>query len=245
MGRIKQMATPAGDDWIDSPAAARITDADIASMDLSAGFDDVLAHVWNSTTPVARKRNRKRFVLALTLAGTIVVGGTGVAVGAATGIGNGKALSGVFGKPGFTENDTSEYVNLDAPDFPAVARQIAARMQADGMRFAPGYVPQKEINGVITSEVKLGGTAQVTGVQGDFATDAQFTWLESWWHAYKQHDKAGMATDAAGLRQNASLLVWTKDNNLNFSRQLADAASSGNAAYIHQILLANDPEALK
>jgi hypothetical protein len=66
-------------------------------LDLSAGFDEV---------PLA------------VVGGLLGTGGVAAAAAGVSYRSIGGALTGQFGQPGKPENDTSEIVNLDAPDFP-------------------------------------------------------------------------------------------------------------------------------
>jgi hypothetical protein len=130
MGRLNEPVSLDGaSTWVDEAVAetAVITDAELAQMDLSEGLDEVLAQVFEEEAPrnirplrrPLRRRRTTRKVAALALAGVIVA-----SAGAAAAV-KGGALTGLFGTPGSTEMDRSEYVDIAASNFPALAHELA------------------------------------------------------------------------------------------------------------------------
>jgi hypothetical protein len=213
-------------------SAALLTDADLKAMNLTAGFDDLWASVLalgsaDLTRPALprqlwsgrSKRVRRAVAASTALAGLIVAaGGTAAATGVSVRSAGG-ALTGLFGKPGFTENDTSETVNLSAPDFPSVARQVALL--------------------VITNLVRLGGLTGLTGVQEDFVGEASCTWELSWLDAHSHGDESAMHTLSTGMHRNADLPAIAHTNAAKDFKNLAADATRGEAGPIQLDAIAN------
>lgn len=248
MSELSEILTSDGGDWAEAvvSGAATVTDAELSRMDLQAAFDDALARVWDADAPVplAAGRRHRRLVASLALAG-VLVGATGAAAATTSYLGDSSALSGLFGQPGKTENDTSEIVNLGAPDFPTVARQLAAQLQAQGLRFAPGYDAQKNIDATIGRLAQPNIQTDVTGVKGWIAEDAACTWQRSWLQADEQHDRSGMNLSAAGMRQTAELKIMSQINDATWQAGLAEDADRGNAAPIQRQVTLNCPTAIQ
>lgn len=228
--------------WVDEALfrAQSVSNATLAELDLSTGFDDMLAHIWRADAtgePDKPRGRRRRVVVTLAVTGALLSTG-----GVAAALGVGGALTGLFGKPGNTENDTSQYVDASKPDFPQLAQQWATQLQQDGLRFAPGYVPQKNIDSAITSlqrssrQVVAGrqvhSLIQVTGVKGRIADVAACTWESSWLIAHQQHDQAGMRASVAGMHQTAGLKIMSKINEAKTLTEFANAADHGDASRI-------------
>jgi hypothetical protein len=175
--------------------------------------------------------------------------GTGGVVAAAAGVSYrsiGGALTGQFGQPGMTENDTSEIVNLTAPDFPTVAQQLAGELRKSGLRFAPGYDAQRNIDAAIDRmQHGLAGETDVTGVKGQLADVAACTWERSWLAADQLHEQAGMQAASAGLHQTAGLRIMSQINNAKWLAGLAKDADGGDAAPVQTDVNLNCPAALK
>lgn len=153
------------------------------------------------------------------------------------------ALTGVFGKAGNTENDTSQYVDATKPDFPHLAHGWAQELHDDGLRFAPGYDPQRNVDSVITvlqrSGQRLHSLVQVTGVKGHIADAAACTWESSWVSAYQGHDPAGMTAATAGMRQTATLKIMSQINAATWLTGLANDADRGDAGPIQADVTVN------
>jgi hypothetical protein len=189
-------------------------------------------------------------VVSLAIAGAVL--GTG---GVAAAIGMSGALTGIFGKPGNTENDTSQYVDATKPDFPHLARQWASQLQHEGLQFAPGYDPQRNIDSAIatiqrtkqqfqrTHEAR--SLLQITSVKGDIAHAAACTWERSWLDAHQARDQASMSADAAGMHQTAGLPIMSQVNAANWLTGLTNDAVQGNAEPIQADVRFNCPMVVK
>jgi hypothetical protein len=109
----------AEDSWVDSVVAkmALVEDSTLALLDLTKSLDELLGHVLGSDMPdkvvPLRRRRISRRTGAVAVLAVIAVGGASAAAV------KGGALTGLFGTPGSTEMDTSEYVNIAAPSFPS------------------------------------------------------------------------------------------------------------------------------
>jgi len=255
MGELDEILSDGADaEWVDAALrqAHPISTAELASIDLAAGFDDLLERIWSADQPAAadrRRGGRRRVVVSLAVTGALL--GTGGVAAAVTMSG---ALTGIFGKPGNTENDTSEYVDATKPDFPQLARQWAAQLEAGGLRFAPGYDAQKNVETAIVvrqraeQELRSQGhptLVQVTGIKGDIAQTAACTWELSWLDAHRQHDQAGMSTAVAGMRQTAGLPIMSQINAANWLTGLANDAEQGSAAPVRTDVTLNCPPVVK
>jgi hypothetical protein len=221
--------------WVDSAVAgiAPIKDSTLAQLDLTKSFDDLLAHVLESDmsgeiVPLRRRKiSRKAGTLAIT---AVIVASAGAAAAV-----KGGALTGVFGTGGGTESDTSEYVNVAASNFPAVAHQLFDELHSDGLRFAPGVNTERTISAYVKSNEisisnqergnssaarsirKHGLLRQVTGVKGEFAFLAQCTWQQSWIQAYREHDPAGKKAAIRGMQALNTVITTTPSKNGTFS----------------------------
>src|SRR5438477_12117048 len=88
------------------------------SLDVvGSGLDSLYERIVAQDRPVAapRRRRKRRLVLAVAVIGVL----TGIAAGATY-----TTHTGDFGLPHMTENDTTELLRVDAPDFPALALKL-------------------------------------------------------------------------------------------------------------------------
>lgn len=249
MSELEETVTETAEDtWVDDALSRSrgVSTADVAEMDLWAGFEDLLAHIWASDHAVGRTPGRgRRAVLTLAVVGGLL--GTGGIAAAAAGTSYrsvGGALTGVFGQPGKTENDTSEIVDLNAADFPVVASRLAQQLQQDGLRFAPGYDMGHNVEATVHRLQRLGGETDVTGVEGWIADDAACSWQRSWLTAHDHDDQAAMGVASAGLRQTAGLTIMSQINNTESMSELASDAEQGNAAPLQANVTLNCPVSL-
>jgi len=221
--------------WVNSVVAetAPVKDSTLAALDLTKGFDDLLANVFRSEmsgeiVPLRRRRISRR-------AGTLAIVAVIVAGGAAAAAVKGGALTGLFGSPGKTENDTSEYVNIAAPNFPALAHQLGDQLHVEGLRFAPGVNLNQMVDLFVKEtqdQVRLdergnsvsanitrehGELMDVTGVKGHIATLAQCTWQQSWIQAYEADDSTGKSAAINGLTALNDVKTTTRSKNGSFT----------------------------
>jgi hypothetical protein len=224
------------DRWVDSAVAeiAVVTDSELAQWQLTEGFDGVLAQILGSDVQGAIRPWRRRRLSRR--AGTLAIAAVVVAsAGAAAAAVKGGALTGLFGAPGSTENDTSEYVNIAAPNFPALAHQLGSQLHSEGLRFAPNISPNQMVDTLVQETQRMvsrqergnsaaanatrehGSFMDVTGVKGRIAGLAQCTWQQSWIRAYQADDAAGKNAAINGLIALNSVITTTQSKNGTFS----------------------------
>ncbi len=129
-----------------------------------------------------------------------------VAMLAVAGIGLGGMITthtGFFpAKPG-TENDTSEYLRTDAPDFPPLVEKLVKDIAFPPGDSAISHVPlyihrlQPGVDGIPI-------TVQAIGIQGHFSLLSVCAWRGYWLDAYKDGDGAAQALGVDGLARVAS-----------------------------------------
>lgn len=157
------------------------------------------------------------------------VGGVAVATGG--------SHTGVFGLPGFTENDTSEYLDMSAPDFRDVVLGYA-----HGVDFAPGYSAEMYL-GVLNPAAReasmppefrgRGETTQVTGVKG---------YIEGWafcsWAHISTTDPGPLSHMRALANSKISAATNAKDHNLT----LVNEAEHGDPGPLQQYVRITCPQ---
>ena len=162
----------------------------------------LLAQVLEADTATQARRHRQRWRRRATRTGVGLVvtalAGTGIAWG-----GGWLTETGVYGAPGQTENDTSQWLNVLAPDFV----DYAVTLWPDGVPLPAGYdqaalaqaiaAHEQQVSAASAAELGPSGqpaaTAvwqQVTGVQVRFAAIAQCAWMAQWTSAVANGDDA-------------------------------------------------------
>jgi hypothetical protein len=206
-----------------------VTDTELDQWDLTAGYQSLLQRVVKIDPSVIvvplRHRRISRKAAGLALAAVLVAG-----AGAAAAVGSG-ALTGVFGQPGSTENDTSEFVNPISPEYPALERQIFQALLSDGLRFPPNVnthvVIDKLVNEAVarTKQIEEGSSAldksirthgirvQVTGIKGTFAGAAQCAWEGYWIDGYKAGSRMHEEAAVRGMAALNSVITTTVTKN--------------------------------
>jgi hypothetical protein len=224
----KIMETEGKHSWVDSvlAQAAPTSTAGVTEMNLTHGYDDLLAQILRSDReekigPFRRRRmSRKAATLA---AAAVFLCGAGAAAAAREG-----AFTGLWGDG---EAGPGELVNLASPDFPAVARQLSDQLLSDGLRFPPGVDAKQVIkqwgvsdqiqirkdeqgNSKFAKIVKRGGILMSeTGVKGTFAGFAQCAWQRSWVAAYDSHNSAKEGADIQGMLSLNAVITTTPTKN--------------------------------
>ena len=246
-GSSETEMTDAEASWVDSVVAetAQVTDSTLAAIDLTKGFDELLVNVLESeasgeVVPLRRRRISRR-------AGTLAIVAVIVAGGGAAAAVRGGALTGLFGAPGKTENDTSEYVDIAAPDFPALAHQLGEQLHAEGLRFAPGINSDQMVDLFVketqnqvhldergnSASAKItrehGELMDVTGVKGHIAGLAQCSWQQNWIQAYKADDSAGKNAAINGLIALNGVRTTTPSKNGSFTGSIMAETNQKNA----------------
>jgi hypothetical protein len=224
--------TPQSDNtWVDAAIreASPVTEGDLDNWGLEDGYQSLLRQV-ASTDVVAgvvamRHRRLSPKASGLALTAVLVFG-----AGAAAAVGGG-ALTGVFGNPGSTENDTSEYVNPLSPGYPALERQVDQSLLSDGLRFPPRFDTHALIDNLVneaiadTKQIERGSSPedklfrthglriQVTGIKGTFAGLAQCAWEYTWLGAYAARNRTGESVAVRGMAALNGVITTTPTAN--------------------------------
>jgi hypothetical protein len=224
-----------------------VAERDLGSLGLNQQFDRLLERVTSSDDAApehplrtsipgsmrrarTRRRRSRRFVVGLAGGAAVVLTG-GVAAASWT-----SAHTGLFGKPGMAENDTTEWLNTAGDDFPQVARGLAT-----GIPFPPGDSAAAYIPIVFAG----GGLVQASGVQMTLSIDAACAWQGYWLQA---HAKGDTSTQAAAADVLAQVPGWHAIANhdgggtVDSYKQVATAAAANDAAPIQQSWTANCAE---
>lgn len=189
---------PLGDAALDRLVAQAqpLSDEVLQAADLEAGFDLLGDGIMASPPRVSRRRVRRRGAIVLAFAATL--GLAAVALG-----GMYTAHTGFFPSRAGTENDTSEYLRTDAPDFPPLVKSLVK-----GIPFPPGdsalarvpaYVRQRQpvADGVAS-------TVQAAGIKVTFSMWAICAWRGYWLQEHEARDLEQQTVAAAALASIAS-----------------------------------------
>jgi hypothetical protein len=204
----------------DVRAANPVSEIALASADLVRALDLLGDEV--RAVDRARARPRRGFVaLAFAVVALVI---TAVALGRLL-----TAHTGFFpAKPG-TENDTSEFLRTDAPDFPP----LVAKLVRD-IPFPPGdsalsrvatYVGERQPGPDGVPE-----TVQAAGIKGTFSLWAVCAWRGYWLREHSLGSRDGEAAGAAGLAEVASSQALRKtDSAWPLYLRVARAEAAGTA----------------
>ena len=130
-----------------------------------------------ATGPARRRRGRRRTAL---IALAVLAAGAGTAA-AGTEL---AARTGWFGNPSHTEEDGSEWLRTDAPDFGEVLRGLVPRE----LPLAPGVAWEPEIARQVALGRSQPALQQETGVRATFASYARCSWAVAWLGAERAGD---------------------------------------------------------
>jgi hypothetical protein len=200
-----------------------------STVDVDEALDELGRSLIRHAPARRRRRRRRRAGIAATaVAAVLGVAGTAVATGG--------AHTGRFGLPGFTENDTSEYLDTRAPDF----RQVALSY-ATGVDFAPGYQAEMYL-GLLNpalQEAQLppeladrGIVLQATGVKGNIENWAFCSWI---------HVSTSDPAALSHMRAIANTPAMAATNQKNSNLRLVEQAASGDTEPLEQYLRINCP----
>jgi hypothetical protein len=177
-----------------------IADAALQAAGLAEAFGAL------GTRILAADRRRERWVIWRTTRRRAVVGLVFGAILATSSIGLGSMITthtGFFAdKPG-TENDTSEYLRTDAPDFPPLVKKLVKDIPFppgdSALSRVPLYVSrlQPRADGIPNN-------VQAIGIKGHFSLLAVCAWRGYWLDAYRGGNKQKQALGAGGLARVAS-----------------------------------------
>ena len=142
---------------------------DLADAAVEAALTDVaLAAI---QTPQSRRTRvlRPSRLVALVAAAAVLVGAS---VAGASWLG---AHTGIFGKPGMTENDTSEFLRIGSPEMAAIARDYGRAYP-----LPPGGSFEPAVDQLLHGD----GLIQATGVRALVAMASACQWEREWLRAH-------------------------------------------------------------
>jgi len=179
-------------------SANPVLPAALESTELAAALDRLGAQI------VARRQTRgvrhgRRLATAVTFAAVALVVAA-VAAGAMV-----TTHTGFFPKVAGTENDTSEFLRTDAPDFPPLVRKLVRDIP-----FPPGYSRQAYISRYLNAPTMkpdangVPNTVQAAGIKGTIGFFSLCAWRGYWLKAHASSDASAQAVGASGLLQVAS-----------------------------------------
>jgi len=135
--------------------------------------------------------------------------------------------TGFFPDKPMTENDTSEYLRTDAPDFPPLVKKLVKDIP-----FPPGDSAESRVP-LYVRQIQPGAdgipiTVQAVGIKGHFSLLAVCAWRGYWVDAHNDGNKAKQALGADGLARVASSDAMKKtDSFWSLYFQVAQAEAKG------------------
>lgn len=212
----------------DDPALATLRRAmPVPDAAVPADVGDAMADLAHAVSagdlaPAPRRRRRGRRTTLVLVAACLVVPAAGAGAYLVS------AHTGVFGKPGMTENDTTEFLDTGAPDFPQVVRTLEPR----GLPVPAGWDWGREADLAVrrfrTSPDGSGVVVQETGVSSRFAYRARCAWTWALVRRTRAGDAAGAAAALAVMRGSVDwpLVVATDGGGVRDAFRRIDAAAS-------------------
>jgi hypothetical protein len=179
----------------------------LGSTELAAAFDRLGERIV-ATRPQTGARRATRLASALAFAAVALVVAA-IATGAML-----TTHTGFFPKAAGTENDTSEFLRTDAPDFPPLVRKLVRDIP-----FPPGYSRDAYISRYLNEPTMkpdangIGNTVQAAGIRGSIGFFSLCAWRGYWLRAHASSDPSGEAVGASGLMQVASSDAVKKSDN--------------------------------
>lgn len=179
-----------------------------------------------------RVTQRRRRLIGIAAAAAVPIPSTAWAAGYL-------AQTGWFGAPGMTENDTSEWIDVCAADFPEYfAAQIPVPTEAPPSGWTWQEIGQDILaakqSANATDCARSGVNEQVTGLTASYYLWAQDTWM---CRAVEAHE----AGDEAAFRSNAALAAGTMDRLLDLGvygdeawRPIRDGLVSGDVDVVKE-----------
>lgn len=180
-------------------------------------------------------RARRRVIIGVGIAGVLAVGAAGPA--AADIVRAFLAQTGTFGNAATTEEDSSEWIDLLAPD----ARGYVASVYPDYLPIPPGVdssgfrlaVADQIIAAAQATSDQEGGIAiqqQRTGLVRSFEQAVYQEWIRTWLVADKAGDTSSRGAAAAVMQQACSWPAFVATDGggvISLMQTFADAAKSG------------------
>lgn len=166
-------------------------------------------------------RRRWGMAAAVGVVAALLTATTAVAVSAVV-----SARTGEYGKPGNTENDTSEWLRTNGDDY----REVVEELRPTEVPVPPGFSYARDVDGFIEWTTKEPASLQVTMVRGSYAFWAVCAWEREWLAAYAAGDESRRTAATAILREVPSwpLIVATDGGGtVDHLRTVAEAADRG------------------
>ena len=177
-----------------------ITDAVLRAAGLTHAFEALAGNILAAESRGERKAigrpTRRLAVIGLGLVAMLAVAGIGLGGMITT-------HTGFFPEKPGTENDTSEYLRTDAPDFPPLVEKLVKDIPFPPGDSAISRVPLY-IHRLQPGADGIPITVQAIGIQGHFSLLSVCAWRGYWLDAYKNGDKTAQASGADGLARVAS-----------------------------------------
>jgi hypothetical protein len=197
-----QPPTPPGDALTDGAldrlvrALGRPADGALDPASLELAFDRLADRIRASEPAGTRRRFRRRTAVIVVFATALLV--AAAAVGAMR-----TTHTGFFPAKAGTENDTSEFLRTDAPDFPPLVRTLVRDTP-----FPPGDSALARVPAYVRS-LQPGAdgipvTVQTVGITGHFAEYAVCAWRGYWLQEHAAGHTAAAAAAARALEQVAT-----------------------------------------
>jgi hypothetical protein len=187
-----------GDDTIDGLLAATnpVLEERLQSADVAIALDSVAQLVLDIPRPRSVRRYR-RGGIALAFALVLLVVATASFARMLT------THTGFFPSKAGTENDKSEFLRTDAPDFPPLVRKLVKDIP-----FPPGVSAAARVDEYVKQRQPgpdgIPETVQAAGIKGTFSLWAVCEWRGYWLSQHAAHDSANEAVGARGLAEVAS-----------------------------------------
>jgi hypothetical protein len=227
-------------DFVDGPrlqpieqlfaAANPVSPTALESAELAAAFDRLGERIV-ATRPHPRRRRSGRLSTAFVFAAVALVAAA-IATGAVI-----TTHTGFFPKVAGTENDTSEFLRTDAPDFPPLVHKLVRNIP-----FPPGYSREAYIRRYLNAPTMkpdangIGNTVQAAGIRGALGFFSLCAWRGYWLNAHASGDPSAEAAGAAGLMQVASSdAVKKSDSWWPKYKALAATEARGDASWPPQL----------
>ena len=203
--------------------AAPVRDSDLLAHP-TVELVDAVAQSASADTRHLRRRARSRRFAVVVAAILALVAATSVAAHEFS------AHTGWFGNPELTEEDGSEWLRTNAPDFPEAVRSLIP----SELPLPQGFSWQPEVSRQVRQGREYGGLQQATGVRSTFAFYAYCAWVRSW---YEARVAANLARQAQAERVLAAVPSWDAIgmDGGGVRQSLADVAAatrSGNVARV-------------
>ncbi|CAI7974241.1 conserved hypothetical protein [Frankia sp. Hr75.2] len=148
------------------------------------------------------------------------------------------ARTGLFGSPGMTENDTSEWLNTGASDF----REVMESLRPADIPLPAGRSWQPVIDQTVANGQREAALMQVTGVRAAFAWYAICVWDGEWLAARGTGDsaRAGRAVGVMRGMPSWPIIVAVDGGGVTDSlHDIAEAAARGDEGPARQHITAN------